>query len=74
MNDEAFKQNLVDVARGYVGSLFCLGGCGNKFSSKHRFCRTAIANRHSSDVDYAAIQKHLTQIEECRQSNSEMSS
>ena len=72
MKNEAFKQNLVDVARGYVDSLFHLGICGNSISAKLRFCWTAISHRRSSDVDDATIQRHL--IEECRRSNSEMSS
>jgi hypothetical protein len=74
MKDEAFKQDFVDVACGYVGSLFCLGVCGNQFSPKLRFCRTAIIDWHSSDVDNDTIQKHPRLTEECRQSNSEMSS
>ena len=72
MKNEAFKQNLVDVARGYVDSLFHMGVCGNSVSVELRFCRTAITDRHSSDVDNDTIQTHL--IEECRRSNSEMSS
>ena len=72
MRDEAYKQDYVDVARGYVDSLFHLGICGNSISAKLRFCRTAISHRRSSDVDDATIQRHL--IEECRRSNSEMSS
>jgi hypothetical protein len=74
MNNESFKQNPVDVARGYVDSLFCLGVCGNQFSPKLRFCGTAIIDGHSSDVDNDTIQRHPRIIEECRQSNSEMSS
>jgi hypothetical protein len=72
MKNEAFKQNLVDVARGYVDSVFHMGVCGNAVSVKLRFCRTAIIDGHSSDVDNDTIQTHL--IEECRRSNSEMSS
>ena len=72
MKNEAFNQNLVDVARSYVGSLFHLGICGNSISSKLRFCWIAISHRSSSDVDDATIQRHL--IEKCRRSNSEMSS
>ena len=59
MKNEAFKQNLVDVARGYVDSLFHLGICGNSISAKLRFCRIAINHRHSSDVDDASVQRHL---------------
>ena len=59
MKNEAFKQNLADVARGYVDSLFCLGSCGDSISAKLRFCRTAVSHRHSSDVDNAAISRHL---------------
>ena len=55
MKNEAFKQNLVDVARGYVDSLFCLDICGDSISAKLRFCRIAISHRHSSDVDNAAV-------------------
>lgn len=73
MKDEAFEQDFVDVARGYVDSLFCLGVCGNQFSSKLWFCGTAIIDGHSSDVDNDTIQKHPSIIEECRRSNSEMS-
>jgi hypothetical protein len=72
MKNEAFKQNLVDVARGYVDSVYRMGVCGNSVSVKLRFCRIAIIDRHSSDVDNDTIQTHL--IEECRRSNSEMSS
>ena len=59
MKDEAFKQNLVDVARGYVDSLFHLGVCGNSISSKLWFCRTSISHRRSSDVDNARVQREL---------------
>jgi hypothetical protein len=55
MNNEAFKQNLAHVARGYVGSLFHLGVCCNSVSSKLRFCRIAIIDRRSPDVDNAAV-------------------
>jgi hypothetical protein len=55
MKNEAFKQNLVDVARGYVDSLFHLGICGNSISSKLRFCRIAIIDRRSPDVDNATV-------------------
>ena len=55
MKNEAFKQNLVDVARGYVDSLFCLGICGDPISSELRFCRNAVSHRRSSDVDDGAI-------------------
>ncbi len=72
MRDESYKQDYVDVARGYVDYLFHLGICGNSISAKLRFCRIAISHRRSSDVDDATIQRHL--IEECRRSNSEMSS
>ena len=72
MRDESYKQDYVDVARGYVDNLFHLGICGNSISAKLRFCRIAISHRRSSDVDDATIQRHL--IEECRRSNSEMSS
>ena len=61
MKNEAFKQNLVDVARGYMDSLFCLGVCGNSISTKLWFCRIAIAHRRSSDVDDATVQRHLKQ-------------
>ena len=74
MNDEGFKQALVDVARGYVGSLFCLGVCGNQFSPEYWFCWTAIVDRNSSGMDYASIQRHQNLVEGCRRSNSEMSS
>jgi hypothetical protein len=57
MKNEAFKQNLVDVARGYVDSLFHLGICGNSISAKLRFCRIAISHRRSSDVDDASVQR-----------------
>jgi len=59
MKNEAFKQNLVDVARSYVDSLFHLGICGNSISAKLRFCRIAISHRRSSDVDDASIQRQL---------------
>ena len=59
MSNEAFKQNLGDVAHGYVGSLFCLGICRDSVSAKLRFCWIAITHRHSFDVDDATIQKHL---------------
>jgi len=55
MKNEAFKQNLAYVARNYVGSLFHLGICSNPISSKLRFCRIAIIDRRSSDVDDAAV-------------------
>jgi len=55
MKNEAFEQNLADVARGYVDSLFCLGSCGDSISAKLRCCWIAVSNRHSSDVDDAAI-------------------
>ena len=71
MNNEAVKQDIADVARGYVDSLFCLGSCGDSFSVKLRFCRVAVSRRRSSDVDDATIQKHL--IEECHRSNSDCS-
>ena len=67
-----YNRNLSDVARGYVDSLFCLGSCGDSISVKLRFCRAAVSRRRSSDVDDAAVQRHL--IEECRRSNSEISS
>ena len=72
MSNEAFKQNLGDVAHGYVDSLFCLGICRDSVSAKLRFCWIAITHRHSFDVDDDTIQKHL--IEKCRRSNSEISS
>ena len=72
MRDEGYKQDSVGVARGYVDSFFHLGICGNSISAKLWFCRIAIPHRRSSDVDDATIQRHL--IEECRRSNSEMSS
>jgi hypothetical protein len=59
MNNEAFKQNLAYLARGYVGSLFHLGVCSNSVSSKLRFCGTAIIDRRSSDVDDARVQREL---------------
>jgi hypothetical protein len=59
MNNEAFKQNLAYVARGYVDSLFHLGVCGNSVSSKLRFCRIAIIDRRSSGLDNAAVQREL---------------
>ena len=52
---EAFKQNLSEVARGYVDNLFCLGSCGDSISVKLRFCRAAVSRRRSSDVDNATI-------------------
>ena len=55
MKNEAFKQNLADVARGYVDSLFCLDICGEPISSELRFCRTTVSHGRSSDVDDAAI-------------------
>lgn len=55
MNNEAFKQNLASVARNYVVSLFHLDICGNSVSSKLRFCRIAIIDWHSSDVDDARV-------------------
>jgi len=63
MKNEAFKQNLVDVARGYVDSLFHLGICGNSISSKLRFCRIAIAYRRSSYVDDASVQRQLKEAD-----------
>ena len=63
MDNEAFKQNLAHVARNYVDSLFHLDICSNPISSKLRFCRIAIINRHSSDVDNAAVQR---QLKRCR--------
>ena len=72
MKNEAFKQNLGDVAHGYVDSLFCLGSCGDSISVKLRFCWAAVSRRRSSDVDDATIPRNL--IEECRRSNSEISS
>jgi hypothetical protein len=62
MKNEAFKQNLVDVARGYVDSLFHLGICGNSISAKLRFCRTAIIDRHISDVDDVSVQRQLKEF------------
>ena len=59
MKNEAFKQNLDDVARGYVDSLFHLGVCGNSISAKLRFCRATISHRRSSDVDNASVQRQL---------------
>jgi len=59
MNDESYKQDSVDVARGYVDSLFYLGICGNSISAKLRFCRIAISHRRSSDVDDASVQRQL---------------
>jgi len=56
---EALKQNLGDVARGYVGSLLCLAVCGNSVSAKLWCCRGGVSRRHSSDVDDAAIYRHL---------------
>jgi hypothetical protein len=55
MNNEAFKQNLAHVARNYVGSLFHLDICSDPISSKLRFCRIAIIDRRSSNVDNAAV-------------------
>mgnify|MGYP001379729548 CR=1 FL=1 len=63
MKNEAFKQNLVDVARGYVDSLFYLGICGNSISAKLRFCRIAISHRCSSDVDDASVQRQLKEVD-----------
>ena len=59
MNNETFKQNIAHVARNYVGSLFHLGVCSNPISSKLWFCRIAIIDRHSSDVDNAPVQREL---------------
>ena len=59
MIDENYKQDSVDVACGYVDSLFHLGICSNSISAKLRFCRTAIIDRRRSDVDNAFVQRHL---------------
>jgi len=59
MKNEAFKQNLVDVASGYVDNLFHLDICGNSISAKLRFCRLAIPHRRNSDVDDASVQRQL---------------
>ena len=59
MSDESYKQDYVDVARGYVDYLFHLGICGYSISAKLRFCRIAISHRYSSDVDDASIPEHL---------------
>jgi hypothetical protein len=55
MNNETIKQNLAYVARGYVVNLFHLDICSNSVSAKLRFCRIAIIDGHSSDVDDAAV-------------------
>jgi hypothetical protein len=55
MNDEAFKQNPAHVARDYVDGLFHLDIRGNPVSSELRFCRAAIIDWHSSDVDHAPV-------------------
>ncbi len=59
MNNEAVKQDIADVARGYVGSLFCLAVCGDPVSAKLRCCRTGVYRRRGSDVDNAHVQRHL---------------
>ena len=59
MKNEAFKQNFVAVALGYVDGLFHLDICGNSISAKLRFCRITISHRRSSDVDDASVQKQL---------------
>ena len=55
MSNEAVKQNLADVARGYLGSLFCLAVCGDPVSAKLRCCRTGVYRRRGSDVDNAMV-------------------
>ena len=59
MNNEAVKQDIADVARGYVGNLFCLAVCGDPVSAKLLCCRTGVYRRHGSDVDNAPVQRHL---------------
>lgn len=55
MNNEAVKQDIPDVARDYVGSLFCLAVCGDPVSAKLRSCRTGVYRRRGSDVDNAMV-------------------
>ena len=55
MKNAALKQNISDVAIGYVDSLFGLAICRDSVSAKLWFCRTAIPYRYSSGLDYATI-------------------
>ena len=55
MNNEAVKQDIADVARSYVGNLFCLAICGDPVSAKLRCCRTGVYRRRGSDVDNAMV-------------------
>ena len=55
MNNEAVKQDIADVAHGYVGSLFCLAVCGDTVSVKLRCCRTGVYRRRGSDVDNVMV-------------------
>ena len=59
MNNEAVKQNLADVARGYVANLFCLAVRSDSVSAKLRCCRTGVYRRRNYDVDNAHVQRDL---------------
>jgi hypothetical protein len=55
MNNEAFKQNLACVAHSHVGGVFWLDICCDSVSSELWFCRLAIVDWHSSDVDNTVV-------------------
>ena len=55
MSNEAVKQNFADVARGYVGSLFCVAVRSDPVSAKLRCCRARVSRGRSSNVDNVVV-------------------
>lgn len=62
MNNEAFKQNLADVARSHMDSVFGLAVCCNSVSAKLWCRRIGVHRRRSYDVDNAMVQRHLDAV------------